>query len=89
MDDEGLETMVKEIVDEWDMDTLMSYAHENMFTYYKDNPVEAIAQKEEREDSLEDYEDAKELCSPLVDECLDKAEGGCGWPNLCPVCILK
>ena len=49
LSDDQLEQMCTEIVDSWEMDTLIEYALTNLYAHYHDNPVEAIEQWKELE----------------------------------------
>lgn len=47
MDSEKIEKMCHDIVDAWDMDTLIDYARTSLIAHYIDNPEEAAEQYEE------------------------------------------
>ena len=49
MNEDSLEKLVREVVDEWDMDTLISNAHDNLAEYYRKNPKEAIEEMIDRD----------------------------------------
>ena len=40
MNDNELKKKCREMVDTWDMNTLINYAVDGLFYYYKNNPVE-------------------------------------------------